>query len=131
MSSNNNRQALKTPELPYPKSPTPPPSYEEATKNDNYHYQPQPWLPSTSSGFSRNMPPPPAVFNVEYQYNAAVSNVDNRRPLATAEMITSSQNHTNDNCLAESTPPITKVTVQNIPSVTITMDNTDQRSMEI
>jgi len=32
MDVNGNRQGLKTPDLPYPKSPTPPPSYEEATK---------------------------------------------------------------------------------------------------
>lgn len=79
------------------------------------------------------MPPVPAVFNVEYQYNAAVSNTDNRISTVAADVITttSSQNQTNEGSIAPSAPPITKVMVQNIPSVTITMDNTDHRSMEI
>lgn len=104
----NNQQALKTPDLSYPKSPTPPPSYEEATRND-IHYQPRPWLPSTSSGFSGTATPSTPVFNVEYQYNASVSNNNNEVPSTTI------RNQSNEDC-------VPKKTIQNIPSVTITLD---------
>lgn len=105
----NNQQVLKTPDLSYPKSPTPPPSYEEATRND-HHYQPQSWLPSTSSGFVGTVPLNPCVFNVGYQFNAASSNENNGRPT------TMTENQPKDDC----TP---KTTILNIPSVTVTLDN--------
>jgi len=123
MNSDNNQQVLKTPDLPYPNSPTPPPSYEEATRND-YYYQPQPWLPSTSTGYtSSGQSTIPTVFSVEYQYNDAMSNVHRGRPAATTT--TTTQNQTQDDCTSSH-----KTTIQNIPSVTITMDN-DQHPTEI
>lgn len=121
MNSNNNQQVLKTPDLPYPNSPTPPPSYEEATRNDHY-YQPPSWLPSTSSGYtSSGQSTVPAVFSVEYQYSGAVSNVHHGRPTAT--ITTATQNQTHGDCTSLHT-------IQNIPSVTITLDS-DQHPTEI
>jgi len=125
MNSENNQQVLKTPDLPYPNSPTPPPSYEEATRNDHY-YQPQSWLPSTSSGYtSSGHSTIPAVFSVEYQYNDAMSNVHRGIPAVTTTITT--QNQTQDDCTS---PSSHKSTIQNIPSVTITLDN-DQHPTEI
>lgn len=126
MNGNGNRQGLKTPDLPYPKSPTPPPSYEEATRNDYYHNQPQPWLPSTSSGFVCGGVPTglPPVFNVQYQYNTVVSN-----GIPVTETAAPNQTSSKVDCA----PPLsvrTATMMQNIPSVTITIDN-DQRPMEI
>ncbi|XP_022163666.1 uncharacterized protein LOC111029107 isoform X2 [Myzus persicae] len=123
MNSDNNQQVLKTPDLPYPNSPTPPPSYEEATRNDHY-YQPQSWLPSTSSGYtSSGQSTIPAVFSVEYQYNDAMSNVNSGRPAATTT--TTTHNQTQDNCTSSQ-----NTTIQNIPSVTITLDS-DQHPTEM
>jgi len=125
MNSDNNQQVLKTPDLPYPNSPTPPPSYEEATRNDHY-YQPQPWLPSTSTGYnSSSQSTIPTVFSVEYQYNDSMSNVHCGRPAATTTTATTTQNQTQDDCTSSH-----KTTIQNIPSVTITLEN-DQHPTEI
>ncbi|XP_015372711.1 PREDICTED: uncharacterized protein LOC107167986 [Diuraphis noxia] len=123
MNSDNN-QVLKTPDLQYPNSPTPPPSYEEATRNELY-YQPQPWLPSTSTGYntSSGQSTIPTVFSVEYQYNDDMSNVHRGRPTATTT--TTTQNQTQDDCSSSH-----KTAIQNIPSVTITLDN-DQHPTEI
>lgn len=120
MNASDNEQGLKTPELPYLRSPTPPPSYEEATRNDRF-YQPQPWLPSTSSGYTSGSMP--AVFNVEYQYNAAAwPSVDHGR---TTEVTTTTTTATSTVTQNETIVDVPKTTpkIQNIPSVTITLDN--------
>ncbi|CAH1714879.1 uncharacterized protein LOC114119483 isoform X2 [Aphis gossypii] len=123
MNSNNNQQVLKTPDIPYPNSPTPPPTYEEATRNDHY-YQPQSWLPSTSSGYTSNgQSTVPAVFSVEYQYNDTMPNVHSGRPATTKA--TTTPNQTPDNYTSSH-----RTTIQNIPSVTITLDS-DQHPTEI
>lgn len=120
MNSDNNQQVLKTPDLPYPNSPTPPPSYEEATRNDHY-YQPQSWLPSTSSGFTSSAHSTiPPVFSVEYQYNDDMLNV--HRDISAETTTTTTQHQTQHKSH--------KSTIQNIPSVTITLDS-DQHLTEI
>jgi len=125
MNSENNQQVLKTPDLPYPNSPTPPPSYEEATRNDHYYQPQQSWLPSTSSGYtSSGHSTIPAVFSVQYQYDDAMSNVHRGVPTATITT-TTTQNQTQDDCTSSH-----KSTIQNIPSVTITLNN-DQHPTEI
>lgn len=141
--ADGNGHGLKTPDLPYLRSPTPPPSYEEATRNDHYyHHQPQPWLPSTSSGYTSGEcvpatagPLAPIIFNVEHQYNAAVSSaniVGHGKPMAGSATTTAagSQNWTTTARDDGRTPQQPAKTMQNIPSVTITLDS-DQRSMEI
>lgn len=115
---NRGRRGLKTPDVPYPKSPTPPPSYEEATRNDRDCYRPQS-QPSTSGG----------VFDVQYQYSVAAfssgtctTGGGGRFVTTTTQTSQTSQNRlTNE---TRSNPPVaTPTAVQNIPSVTITLDN--------
>lgn len=121
MNANDGEQGLKTPELPYLRSPTPPPSYEEATRNDHF-YQPQPWLPSTSSGYTSGSVP--AVFNVEYQYNAAAwPGVDHGRTTAVTATTTTTTTAATSGEIAAIEAPKTAPKIQNIPSVTITLDN--------
>ncbi|VVC45539.1 Hypothetical protein CINCED_3A023286 [Cinara cedri] len=140
MNVNGNQQdVLKTPEVPYPLSLTPPPSYEEATRNDHC-YQPQPWLPSTSTGYTSagaaaTIPSPPApVFNMQYQCNAiAAATATATVPIADPPSVTAhdlAANNSNGRDVGTAPPPPTN---KNIPSVTITLDTdrADQRSMEI
>lgn len=143
MNADNNQQdVLKTPELPYPLSLTPPPSYEEATRNDHYS-QPQPWLPSTSTGYTSdipisNMSPPVPVFNVQYQCNAvAAATAAVAAAMPTTSIAgppnVSAHNQTANNTKDSTAPPPKTTTIKNIPSVTITLDTdrNDQRSIEI
>lgn len=125
MNSDNNQQVLKTPDLPYPNSPTPPPSYEEATRNDHY-YQPQSWLPSTSSGFTSSAHSTiPPVFSVEYQYNDDHQHLNVHRDISAETTTITTQHQTQHDCTLSH-----KSTIQNIPSVTITLDS-DQHLTEL
>lgn len=124
--NSNQRHGLKTPDRPYPNSPTPPPTYEEATRNDHY-YQPQSWLPSTSDGCtSSNSNSNCAVFNVQYQYSNgdAMTNHARRSNIAAATMTTNQKNSSNvaDVGTCDLRPAVLK-SIQNIPSVTITLDD--------
>lgn len=137
MNVNNNQQdVLKTPELSYPLSLTPPPSYEEATRNDHY-YQPQPWLPSTSTGYTSGttvpfMSPPGPVFNVQYQCNAIAAAAAAAVPITDPPNVTAHNQTANNNEVSGAAPPTKTATIKTIPSVTITLDaDADQRSMEI
>ncbi|XP_025407523.1 uncharacterized protein LOC112681486 isoform X2 [Sipha flava] len=130
MNANSDQgHGLKTPDRPYPNSPTPPPTYEEATRNDHY-YQPQPWLPSTSSGYTSSTS---AVFNLQYQYTNrdVMKNYARISDMAAATMTTNQNNLSSvaDGGVCDLRPSVLKP-IQNIPSVTITSDD-DQRPMEI
>jgi len=124
MNADDNGRGLKTPDVPYPKSHTPPPTYEEATRNDHC-YQPQLWLPSTSGGYTTGggvSPPPHAMFVVEHQYNVAVSS-SNVYPVARSSATTVTAAAQKPTVAAKDVETPKTTTIQNIPSVTITLDN--------
>ncbi|XP_050439597.1 uncharacterized protein LOC126845075 [Adelges cooleyi] len=113
----DNDQTLKTPDRPYPTSPTPPPSYEEATKNDNAYYQPHQPLPSTSSQATGGMP--------------FVSIFNQSRIVPTGgDSGSTSQANTQNKGIDSQTTSVTRGAVQTIPCVTITAENDQPSTLE-